>query len=231
MWFERFVIVITSLAQDFLPSSWGYFKPTWVDILTLAGSFGLFMTLFLLFIRFLPVIAIAEVKHVMPEANPHGPRHDEARIRRQGGVRMSAAGATGNERRRGRAATQALRPAGRVRDAGGDLRGGRAVREAGYRWWDCHTPFPVHGLDKAMGIKPTILPWLVSWRAGSAGPPSASCCSGSPTPRKLRRVGAGVGPRLRLPGRRQADPQRPGVPGGHVRADRAHGRRAAAWPC
>jgi hypothetical protein len=35
------------------------------------------------------------------------------------------------------------------------------VRDAGYRWWDCHTPFPVHGLDKAMGIKPTILPWLV----------------------------------------------------------------------
>jgi len=35
------------------------------------------------------------------------------------------------------------------------------VRDAGYRWWDCHTPFPVHGLDRAMGIKPTILPWLV----------------------------------------------------------------------
>jgi len=37
----------------------------------------------------------------------------------------------------------------------------QSVREAGYRWWDCHTPFPVHGLDKAMGIRPTILPWLV----------------------------------------------------------------------
>ena len=35
------------------------------------------------------------------------------------------------------------------------------VRDAGYRWWDCHTPFPVHGLDRAMGIRPTILPWLV----------------------------------------------------------------------
>jgi molybdopterin-containing oxidoreductase family membrane subunit len=74
MWFERFVIIVTSLAQDFLPSSWGYFKPTWVDLLTLAGSFGLFMTLFLLFIRFMPVIAMAEVKHVMPQADPHG--HD-----------------------------------------------------------------------------------------------------------------------------------------------------------
>jgi len=79
MWFERFVIVITSLAQDFLPSSWGYFTPTWVDVLTFIGSFGLFMTLFLLFIRYLPVLAISEIKGVMPEANPHaGHDHDDA---------------------------------------------------------------------------------------------------------------------------------------------------------
>ncbi|MCA9290785.1 MAG: polysulfide reductase NrfD [Phycisphaerales bacterium] len=70
MWFERFVIVL-SLEQDFLPSSWAYFKPTWVDLMTLAGSFGLFLTLFLLFCRFLPVIAIAEIKAVMPAADPH----------------------------------------------------------------------------------------------------------------------------------------------------------------
>ncbi|MHC4260953.1 MAG: NrfD/PsrC family molybdoenzyme membrane anchor subunit [Planctomycetota bacterium] len=66
MWFERFVITVTSLARDFLPSSWGYFTPTPVDILMLIGSFGLFFTLFLLFLRFLPMIAIAEVKSVMP---------------------------------------------------------------------------------------------------------------------------------------------------------------------
>ncbi len=42
------------------------------------------------------------------------------------------------------------------------------VRDAGYRWWDCHTPFPVHGLDRAMGIRPTILPWLVLG-AGATG--------------------------------------------------------------
>ena len=71
MWFERFVIVVTSLANDFLPSSWGIYEPTWVDVLTLLGSFGLFMTFFLLFIRFLPVLAIAEIKAVMPQANPH----------------------------------------------------------------------------------------------------------------------------------------------------------------
>jgi len=75
MWFERFVIVL-SLEQDFLPSSWAYFVPTWVDWGMLIGSFGLFMTLFLLFIRFLPVIAIAEVKMVMPQADPHHHDHD-----------------------------------------------------------------------------------------------------------------------------------------------------------
>ncbi|MDY7110409.1 MAG: NrfD/PsrC family molybdoenzyme membrane anchor subunit [Planctomycetota bacterium] len=74
MWFERFVIVITSLSQDFLGSSWGYYTPSWVDIGMLVGSFGLFLTLFLLFIRYLPVIAMAEVKAVMPQADPHG--HD-----------------------------------------------------------------------------------------------------------------------------------------------------------
>jgi Ni/Fe-hydrogenase subunit HybB-like protein len=62
MWFERFVIIVSSLSRDFLPSSWGYFRPTPVDMLTLAGSFGLFLTLFLLFVRFLPMISMSEVK-------------------------------------------------------------------------------------------------------------------------------------------------------------------------
>ncbi len=73
MWFERFVIIVTSLHRDYLPSSWGYFSPTYVDILTFVGSFGLFCSLFLLFMRFLPVIAIAEVKGVTPQADPHHP--------------------------------------------------------------------------------------------------------------------------------------------------------------
>ncbi|MCH2137903.1 MAG: polysulfide reductase NrfD [Phycisphaerales bacterium] len=77
MWFERFVITVTSLAQDFLPSSWGWYEPTWVDFVTFLGSFGLFMTLFLLFIRYLPVLAIAEIKAIMPAADPHAHDHDE----------------------------------------------------------------------------------------------------------------------------------------------------------
>jgi molybdopterin-containing oxidoreductase family membrane subunit len=66
MWFERFNIIVTSLHRDFLPSSWGMFTPTIVDMLTFAGSIGFFLTMFLLFLRFLPVIAISEVKGVIP---------------------------------------------------------------------------------------------------------------------------------------------------------------------
>ena len=71
MWFERFVITITSLSRDFVPSSWAYFHPTWVDLSMLIGSFGLFFTLFLLFCRFLPIIAMAEVKSIMPVEGDH----------------------------------------------------------------------------------------------------------------------------------------------------------------
>jgi molybdopterin-containing oxidoreductase family membrane subunit len=64
MWFERFVIIVTSLHRDYLPSSWAEYHPTWVEATTFLGTFGLFFTLFLLFTRVLPVIAIAEVKAV-----------------------------------------------------------------------------------------------------------------------------------------------------------------------
>jgi molybdopterin-containing oxidoreductase family membrane subunit len=74
MWFERFVIIVTSLHRDFLPSAWSYFTPTIVDVWTFIGSIGIFLSLFLIFIRFLPMIAIAEVKGVLPEAEAHG--HD-----------------------------------------------------------------------------------------------------------------------------------------------------------
>ena len=71
MWFERFVITVTSLANDYLPSSWGYYSPTIVDIFTFFGTFGFFSVLFLLFVRFLPLLPMAEVKMVSPHANPH----------------------------------------------------------------------------------------------------------------------------------------------------------------
>ena len=73
MWFERFVIIVTSLSRDFLPSAWATYAPTWIELGTLLGSFGLFFTCFLLFCRWLPMVAMAEVKHVVvtePDAAP-----------------------------------------------------------------------------------------------------------------------------------------------------------------
>ncbi len=71
MWFERFVIIVTSLHRDFIPSSWGYFRPTIIDVFTYMGTLGFFFTAFLLFIRWIPMIAIAEVKATLPSADPH----------------------------------------------------------------------------------------------------------------------------------------------------------------
>ena len=75
MWFERFVIFVIALHRDFLPSAWRMYYPTWVDVFTFIGSHGIFITLFLLFIRFLPMVAISEVKSVLPEADPHRRPH------------------------------------------------------------------------------------------------------------------------------------------------------------
>jgi molybdopterin-containing oxidoreductase family membrane subunit len=74
MWFERFVITVTSLSRDFLPSSWAYYTPTIVDFGILLGSFGLFFTLVILFTKSLPVVSISEVKAVADGAQPthHG---------------------------------------------------------------------------------------------------------------------------------------------------------------
>ncbi len=68
MWLERFVIIVTSLHRDFLPSSWGMFKPTFWDWSTYIGTIGLFLTLLFLFLRFLPVISISEMRMMLPDA-------------------------------------------------------------------------------------------------------------------------------------------------------------------
>ncbi len=65
MWYERFVIIATTLARDYLPSSWSLYSPTWVEVGIFIGSIGLFFTLFLVFVRVAPVVAIAEIKHIL----------------------------------------------------------------------------------------------------------------------------------------------------------------------
>ena len=81
MWFERFVIIGTTLARDYLPSSWSYYTPTWVEIGIYLGTIGLFFTLYLAFTRVAPVVAVAEVKSILkssgdqytgPNAHHHG---------------------------------------------------------------------------------------------------------------------------------------------------------------
>jgi len=68
MWFERFVIVVTSLYRDFLPSSWGTYRATKWDYMTYVGTLGLFTALFLLFVRFLPMIPMNEIRMMLPGA-------------------------------------------------------------------------------------------------------------------------------------------------------------------
>jgi len=143
MWFERFVIIVTSLHRDALPSSWGSFAPTWVDILTFAGTFGVFLSLFLLFLRFLPMVAISEVKGVMNSEshnNPEPPPQAEATpatVANPWGVTAEYS------------SPEAL------------LQAARAVRREGFRRFDVHTPFPIHGMDDAMGLGRSALGWIV----------------------------------------------------------------------
>ncbi|MBK9015064.1 MAG: polysulfide reductase NrfD [Saprospiraceae bacterium] len=84
MWFERFVIIATTLARDYLPSSWSYYWPSWVEIAIYLGTFGLFFTLYLVFARVAPVVAAAEVKAILkqygdqylgPDAKPQPHHH------------------------------------------------------------------------------------------------------------------------------------------------------------
>lgn len=65
MWFERFVIIASTLARDYLPSSWSYYSPSWVEVCLFIGTLGLFSTLYLVFMRVAPVVAVAEIKAIL----------------------------------------------------------------------------------------------------------------------------------------------------------------------
>ncbi len=153
MWFERFVIVVTSLHRDFLPSNWGYYSPTIVDILTFVGTFGVFMTLFLLFLRFVPLIAIAEVKSVIPQGDPE---HPLAKVKDTAST-PSTMPAIADEPSLG------TKPVGLLAEfetAAEIKHAATQVRNAGHKHWDVFTPFPIHGLDDAMGLKDSKVGWF-----------------------------------------------------------------------
>ena len=75
MWFERFVITVTSLHRDFLPSNWGNYPWSFFDGAILFGSFGLFLTLFMIYLRLFPAVSIAEVKTVLPVGRDNNGGH------------------------------------------------------------------------------------------------------------------------------------------------------------
>jgi molybdopterin-containing oxidoreductase family membrane subunit len=152
MWLERFVIVVTSLHRDFLPSSWGMFVPTFWDFATLAGSFGLFLTLFCLFVRYVPMVAIAEVKAATSPRPHHRPSPADATavIEPEGGSKMYGLVAE-------------------LQDADSLLRAAEALQRDGYTRWDAHSPYPVHGLERTMGLSHSRVPLYVRPRTRRGG--------------------------------------------------------------
>lgn len=179
MWYERFVIIVQSLHHDFLPGSWGQFYPTWVDWLQMVGDFGLFFTFTLLFIRMLPMIAIAEVKGVLPMANPHyhfGPDSQYLKVNgRYPTADHELAAEAGPPTRPIDAVFPSAEPVppfipspggtgkpwGAVAEFanGADLlKAAKAARAAGYKLIDAWTPYPVHGMIAAIGRPRSRLP-------------------------------------------------------------------------
>jgi Ni/Fe-hydrogenase subunit HybB-like protein len=179
MWYERFVIIVQSLHHDFLPGSWGRFYPTWVDWLQMVGDFGLFFTLTLLFVRFLPMIAVAEVKGVLPMANPHFVPPPADRYLKTNGSHptedyalAASYGPPLPARTEVPPAPEPVpsfipapggvgRPWGVVAEFANPhdlLEAAKATRNAGYKLIDAWTPYPVHGMIAAIGRHRSRLP-------------------------------------------------------------------------
>jgi Ni/Fe-hydrogenase subunit HybB-like protein len=140
MWFERFVIIVGGLHRDFLPSSWSYFVPTWVDVGQMLGHMGLFVTLLLLFIRYLPMINAAEIKRLLPVL-PTGPSTDGA----------PTSGPT----------APPVAPFAVLGKFAGPLElleAVKQVRALGYRRVEAFGPIQVEGMREAMELKRSTVP-------------------------------------------------------------------------
>ncbi len=181
MWWERFVIIVQSLHRDFLPGNWGNFTPSWVDWLQMAGDFGLFFTLTLLFMKYLPMISMAEIKHILPGPHPHDApvsRDAESSERTPRAYRVSRPlrrllpapktppGSEAELRSRSEDSASRLTGGGiwgivaQFKGPTELLAAARKMRDAGYTTLDAYTPFPVHGLVTAIGLKRSPQPWI-----------------------------------------------------------------------
>ena len=184
MWYERFVIIVQSTSHDFLPGSWGKFYPSWVDWLQMVGDFGLFFTFTLLFVRLLPMIAMAEVKGVLPLADPHHRPTPPADYLKDWGRYPTpdhelAATHGPPAELKGETETSAEPVPPFVATPGGNgkpwgavaefptphalLEAAKAARADGYSHVDAWTPYPVHGMIGAIGRPRSRLPlWTLA---------------------------------------------------------------------
>jgi len=144
MWLERVVIVVTATAHDFLPANWGLYFPTWIEIGILQGSLCLFVALFLLFVKHLPPVSIAELKAGLAAPEPKAPASKAAMskpVRTLAG-RLGAPGILGvfgNDRAAARAAS--------------------LLQTAGFKAVELFAPFESHACREAMPMPPSPVRW------------------------------------------------------------------------
>lgn len=169
MWFERFVIIVVSLHHEYLPSMWTNYAPTLNEIAILVGMFGFFFALFLLFVRGLPVIAIAEIKGVLGYARPNKALE---RIftggRARGAARPSASPPAQHRREREQPFSIDRYIVAYFRDEHDLLAAATEARRRGRRVVDAFAPFPVHGISDTLNLRSSRLAWIGAW-AGFLG--------------------------------------------------------------
>ena len=193
MWLERFVIVVTSLHRDFLPSSWGMYWPTRWDWMTFFGTIGLFVTLFFLFIRVLPMISIFEMRTMVPGGEGEGSEGA-----------LSAADAMDHTP----AAPALYGVMAEFEDPTSLVDAARRTYDEGYRTFDSFSPFPIHEIVRGDAPRTTSACRCSCWSAGIAG-----LCTGP------RAAGVGVGVCVSAEHRRPPVSELADVHPGHLRAD------------
>jgi molybdopterin-containing oxidoreductase family membrane subunit len=170
MWMERFVIIVGPLERDFLPAAWAGYAPTLIEIATLLGSFGLFFSCFLAFCRLMPVIAMAEVKGVLAAKRDQGGEDAAPAVAWSGPAAATGQAPVPAESNEG---TPSAAPAVVLAGfATGEelLEAVRAVKKSEWQIVDVYTPYPVHGLEEALGWRRSRLPaaCLLGGAAGAA---------------------------------------------------------------
>ena len=135
MWLERYMLLVSSLYRDYLVSSWGDYHASFWDWSLFAGMLGVFLTPFLLFVRFLPVISVFEIREAAFEEGKEPAMREPTR---RGG----------------------LRAARRIRRSRAAGRGRKKARDAGFRNMDAYSPFPIDGLAEALGFADRRVPLL-----------------------------------------------------------------------